>query len=227
MVKRISATVALLLIVCFSVFANDSTEQVENAFPSDEDLNNALSVIMDCLSATVAASYSPSDIVLPSCSISFSPETGLPLRFAYFLADPYTFEQALGKGIGLQNSFFSAIVSLLQKSQQDPLLSAVYLTISSHSYDVNKYILSGFMSLSYPDRITIDEIANFLMSRQHIDKTINIDLNLSVIKVKTGQPVNIEGSFRMETDENGSIVVIPVRLYKINGKTFEGGKFLF
>ncbi|MBQ9811487.1 MAG: hypothetical protein IJM52_10035, partial [Spirochaetales bacterium] len=56
--------------------------------PTDAEILDSLTVIMDCVSASLVTECTDSDIDLPCSNVSMNQGSMLPRRIAYFLADP-------------------------------------------------------------------------------------------------------------------------------------------
>lgn len=211
------------LIVSLPLAADESEH-----FPSPEEINQVMQVITDCFSASLAATYSEEHLELPSCSVSINTETYLPSRIAFFLANPYEFQLILKNEVAPQKNLLSAILSLLQNQKADPLLSATYINLSSKNYQSNSYYVNGYINLMYPENTTLNDLSQFLLSREYTENSIKLNLSLNVVKV-SGNPVSVTfgGNFEMSVKEDGTINVSSLDSYTINGRLFEAGSFSF
>ena len=221
MVKRCLIIFLVVSLAFTSLYANPS-----DPLPTTEEVGQALTVIMDCLSASLVTSCTDSKITLPNCTVSVSQTSKLPLRIAYFLADPYEYLEALtpaSEGNGIFSSFFA----FLNNTIEDPLVSAVYLVMSSRGYNSGDYLLSGSINFTYPEGATLEDVIDVWSSRENTGQSIEMLVDIGLYGNKMTNPLLVSGNFVMSVNDAGEIVVASVGEYTINNYRFQGGEFRF
>lgn len=194
--------------------------------PTTQEVGDALTVIMDCLSASIVTTCTDSRIVLPNCTVSVGLASKLPLRVAYFLADPSEYVDALAPSSEV-GSFFSTFLSFLNNAMEDPLVSAVYVAMVSRNYASGDFLLSGSITFSYPEGATFDDVMEVWTSRQNTGKSIGMAVEMGVYGIRMPRPLTVVGNFTMSVDDQGDVVVSSVGEYTINSYTFVNGEFRF
>ena len=221
MVKRI-LIVFLISMVAFSGLYASDTEPL----PTTEEVSQALTVIMDCLSASLVTSCTNSSIKLPNCTVSISQSSRLPLRIAYFLADPAEYCKALTpatEGSGLLSTF----LAFLNNTIEDPLVSTVYVVMSSRDYANGDYLLSGSINFTYPEGATLDDVMDVWTTRVNTNQSIGMIVDIGLYGNKMDRPLTVSGNFTMSVNDYGEVVVSSVGEYTINNYHFQGGQFTF
>ncbi len=221
MVKRLLIVLLIVLLSFSGLYANDS-----ELLPTIEEVNQALTVIMDCLSASLVTSCTKSNIKLPNCTVSMSQTSNLPLRIAYFLADPAEYCEALtpaNEGNGLLSTFFA----FLNNSLEDPLVSAVYVVMSSRGYSNGDYFLSGSINFTYPEGVTLDDVIDVWTTRVNTNQGIGLMVDIGLYGGEMERPLTVSGNFVMSVNDVGEIVVSSIGAYTINSYQFQGGQFKF
>ena len=145
MFRRFVIAGLVSLLIVSGLYADDAV-----LAPSTEEVGKALTVIMDCISASLVTECTDSPISLSCSNVQMDHETNLPRRIAYFLADPAEYVVALTPKSDT-SGFFAAFFALLSNTVEDPLVSAVYLAMSTRGYHQGGYLLSGSISFTYPD----------------------------------------------------------------------------
>ena len=221
MAKRCLILFLVISLAFTSLYANTS-----EPLPTAEEVSQALTVIMDCLSASLVTTCTNSKITLPNCTVSVSQTSNLPLRIAYFLADPYEYCEALtpaSEGSGL----FSTFLTFLNKTIKDPLVSAVYIVMSSRGYSSGDYLLSGSIDFTYPEGATLDDVINVWTTRVNTGQSIGMTVDIGLYGEKMERPLLVSGNFVLKVNDSGEIVVASVGEYSINSYRFQGGEFTF
>lgn len=221
MVKRILIVFLSFLLAFSGLYADDS-----EALPTTEEVGQALTVIMDCLSASLVTACTNSNIKLPNCTVSISQTTNLPLRIAYFLADPAEYCDALTpatEGNGLLATFFA----FLNNTIEDPLVSAVYVVMSSRGYSNGDFLLSGSINFTYPEGATLEDVIDVWTTRINTNQSIGMTVDIGLYGVKMERPLTVSGNFVMSVNDEGEVVVSSVGEYIINSYHFQGGQFRF
>ena len=221
MVKRCLVIFLVVSLAFTSLYATDS-----DSLPTMEEVNQALAVIMDCLSASLVTSCTDTNITLPNCTVSVSQTSKLPLRIAYFLADPYEYLEALTPA-SEGNNIFSSFLAFLNNTIEDPLVSAVYLVMSSRGYSSGDYLLSGSINFTYPEGATLDDVIDVWTTRVNTGQSIEMSVDIGLYGEKMTRPLLVSGSFVMSVNDSGEIVVASVGEYTINNYRFQGGEFRF
>ncbi len=221
MVKRCLVIFLVVSLAFTSLYATDS-----ESLPTMEEVNQALTVIMDCLSASLVTSCTDTNITLPNCTVSVSQTSKLPLRIAYFLADPYEYLEALTPA-SEGNNIFSSFLAFLNNTIEDPLVSAVYLVMSSRGYSSGDYLLSGSINFTYPEGATLDDVIDVWTTRVNTGQSIEMSVDIGLYGEKMTRPLLVSGSFVMSVNDSGEIVVASVGEYTINNYRFQGGEFRF
>lgn len=221
MVKRCLITFLVVSLAFTSLNATTS-----ETLPTTEEVSQALTVIMDCLSASLVTSCTDSQITLPNCTVSVSQTSHLPLRIAYFLADPYEYLEALTPASG-SSGIFSSFLAFLNNTIEDPLISAVYLVMSSRGYSSGDYLLSGSINFSYPEGATLEDVIDVWSSRENTGQSIEMSVDIGLYGNKMSNPLLVSGTFEMSVEDSGEIVVASVGEYTINNYRFQGGEFRF
>lgn len=220
MIRRLTIVgLVSLLLLSTCLFAED----IESP-PTTEEVSVSLTVIMDCISASLVTSCTDTDISLPCCNVSLDYRTQLPLRIAYFLADPAEYTDALApadSGYG----FFAVLMSLLNSAVENPLVSAVYVAMSSRDYKEGGYLLSGSISFEYPEGVTLDDLLAIWSTREDTDQSIALNVDMQVFGADMKRPLSISGRFDMSVAETGDIVVRSDGIYLINGFHYQNGEF--
>lgn len=221
MLRRCFVFVLIASFAFTSLYATDTELP-----PTTGEVGDALTVIMDCLSASIVTSCTDSKIKLPNCTVSVGQDSKLPRRVAYFLADPSEYVEALAPASEGGN-FLSTLLSFLNNAMEDPLVSSVYLVMASRGYVGGDYLLSGSISFSYPDGVTFDDVMEVWTSRRDTGQSIDMTVEMGVYGVAMARPLNVAGVFTMGVDDEGDIVVRSVGEYTINSYSFVNGEFRF
>lgn len=221
MVRRCFVFVLIASFAFTGLYAADSELP-----PTTDEVGDALTVIMDCLSASIVTSCTDSSITLPNCTVSVGQASKLPLRVAYFLADPSEYVEALAPAAEGGN-FLSSFLSFLNNAMEDPLVSAVYVAMASRGYGNGDYLLSGSITFSYPNGVTFDDVMEVWTTRQNTGQTIDMTVEMRVYGFAMARPLYVTGNFTMGVDDEGDIVVSSVGEYSINSHTFVNGEFRF
>ncbi len=221
MTRRFFIFGLIILLAFEGLYATDSEMP-----PTSEEVGDALTVIMDCLSASIVTSCTDSNITLPNCTVSIGQTTGLPLRVAFFLADPAEYLVALAPSSEGSN-FLSTLFSFLNNAIKDPLISAVYMSMASRGYSNGDYLLSGSITFSYPNEVSFDDVFQVWTSRVNTGNSIEMTVEMGLYGLKMERPLYINGVFNMSVDDDGDIVVQSVGEYRINTFYFVNGEFKF
>ncbi|MCQ2411465.1 MAG: hypothetical protein MJ057_00740 [Sphaerochaetaceae bacterium] len=209
------------MLIVSGLYADD-----EVLAPSTEEVGKALTVIMDCISASLVTECTDSPISLSCSNVQMDHETNLPRRIAYFLADPAEYVSALTPKSD-SSGFFAAFFALLSNTVEDPLVSAVYLAMSTRGYHQGGYLLSGSISFTYPDGATLDDVLEIWSTRYGTKEGIMMAVDMQLYGSELTRPLVINGNFRMGLSDLGDIVVNAVDIYTINGIGYIGGEFRF
>ena len=219
MIRRLIAVgmVSLLLIAC--LFAEDAELP-----PTDEEVLDSLTVIMDCVSASLVTECTETDIELPCSIVSMVNGSMLPGRIAYFLADPSEYTDMLAPAEA-GGGFFAALLSLLNGVTENPLVSAVYVAMSTRGYREGDFLLSGYISFSYPDGADLDQLLDIWSSRNNTGQSIGLSVDMQVYGSRLTRPIYLNGDFSLSVDDYGDIVISSLGVYRINGYAYQGGEF--
>ena len=220
MIRRFTIVGLVSLLLLTNVLYAD--ELVEK--PSTGDVNNSLMVILDCISASLVTECTDTTIKLPCSNVSMDPDVRLPKRIAYFLADPYEFVNALSPADS-QNGFFSSFLSVLNTATENPMVSAVYVAMTTRDYHQGDFLLSGSIVFEYPEGATIEEVLNLWSAKEDNGKEINMSLDMKVYGKKLTEPISLSGDFDMSIDKSGTILIKSADTYTINGYAYLGGEF--
>ncbi len=125
------------------------------------------------------------------------------------------------------NNFLSSFLFFLDKTIADPLVSAVYVVMSSRGYASGDYLLSGSINFTYPEGATLDDVIAVWTTRENINQSIEMAVDIGVYGEKMERPLTVSGTFLMSVNEAGEIVVASVGEYTINTYRFQGGEFRF
>ncbi|MGP1507559.1 MAG: hypothetical protein ACTTJW_01585 [Sphaerochaeta sp.] len=222
MIRRITIVgLVSLLLLNFCLYAENPETP-----PSNDEVGVAITVIMDCISASLVTSCTPSNINLPCSNVSINPQTNLPIRISYFLADPFEYVKALAPPDS-SGGFFSSLLSLLNSAAGDPLVTSVYVVMAARGYTPGGYLLSGNISFSFPEGVFLDDVINIWSSREDTGQSIYFKLEMRVYGTELDRPLSVSGEFDMSVDSDGGIVIKSVDIYKINGYGYRGGEFRF
>lgn len=221
MFRRFVIAGLVSLLIVSGLYADD-----EVLAPSTEEVGKALTVIMDCISASLVTECTDSPISLSCSNVQMDHETNLPRRIAYFLADPAEYVSALTPKSD-SSGFFAAFFALLSNTVEDPLVSAVYLAMSTRGYHQGGYLLSGSISFTYPDGATLDDVLEIWSTRYGTKEGIMMAVDMQLYGSELTRPLVINGNFRMGLSDRGDIVVNAVDIYTINGIGYIGGEFRF
>lgn len=221
MFRRFVIAGLVSLLIVSGLYADD-----EVLAPSTEEVGKALTVIMDCISASLVTECTDSPISLSCSNVQMDHETNLPRRIAYFLADPAEYVSALTPKSD-SSGFFAAFFALLSNTVEDPLVSAVYLAMSTRGYHQGGYLLSGSISFTYPDGATLDDVLEIWSTRYGTKEGIMMAVDMQLYGSELTRPLVINGNFRMGLSDLGDIVVNAVDIYTINGIGYIGGEFRF
>lgn len=209
-------------------FSNASTclyAEEPDLAPTEEEVSVALTVIVDCLSASLVTSCTDTDIVLPCSNVQMNSSSGLPRRIAYFLADPSEYVKALAPSDSA-GGFFASLLSLVNNTARNPLVSAAYLAMSTRGYTQGGYLLSGSITFSYPDGVTLEDVLELWTTRESTgDRGITMVVEMQVYGSNLSRPLSVGGRFRMLVNEDSDIVINSVGVYNINGLAYQGGEF--
>ena len=220
MIRRLTIVgLVSLLLLTESLFAVDSTQP-----PSDDEVAYSLTVIVDCVSASLVTECTDSGINLPCSNVSMDLDSKLPKRIAYFLADPSEYVTALAPAEST-GGFLAALMSLLNSAADNPLVSAVYVIMSTREYTPGAFLLSGSISFDYPEGATLDDVLDIWSSRVQTDQNITMHVDIQVFGNNMNRPLAIAGDFAMYVDKDGSIVVESIGVYSINEYHYQGGRF--
>lgn len=219
MIRRITIVglVSLLLLSCLYA------EETELP-PTDAEILDSLTVIMDCVSASLVTECTDSDIDLPCSNVSMNQGSMLPRRIAYFLADPSEYVDKLAPADS-GGGFFAALLSLLNSATENPLVSAVYVAMSTRDYKEGDFLLSGYISFEYPEGADLDQVLAIWSSRENTGQSIGLSVDMQVYGSKLSRPMYLSGDFSLSVDDTGDIVISSVNVYRINGYAYQGGEF--
>ena len=206
-----------MLIAC--LFAEDAELP-----PTDEEVLDSLTVIMDCVSASLVTECTETDIELPCSIVSMVNGSMLPGRIAYFLADPSEYTDMLAPAEA-GGGFFAALLSLLNGVTENPLVSAVYVAMSTRGYREGDFLLSGYISFSYPDGADLDQLLDIWSSRNNTGQSIGLSVDMQVYGSRLTRPIYLNGDFSLAVDDYGDIVISSLGVYRINGYAYQGGEF--
>jgi len=224
MAKRRILIYVLIILLPATLCAFDRDSEM----PGEEDISKALTVIVDCITSSLASQYASTTVELPCSSFSIDTNTLLPQRIAYFLADPSDFQRVIASALDMDGgNIFSTLFSAVRRSVNDPYLAAVSYMLGSRGYQMSDYLVSGSITFSYPEGTTFDTISGVLSRRIPSEDFSNVSLNLSLYGLRMDLPMYISGVFTVSVDEGGSIVVNSVDAYWINDYCFAGGSFRF
>lgn len=216
----IAGLISLLLMT--GLYAQD-----EVVPPTNEEIGTALTVIMDCISASLVTECTDSPISLPCSNVQMDSETSLPRRIAYFLADPSEYTLALAPKTDSSGGFFSSFLALLSNSAENPLVSAVYIAMAARGYQQGDYLLSGSISFSYPQGATLDDVLEIWSSRNGSHEELTLVVDMQLYGNRLLRPLTVYGTFTMGLDSDRSIAIRSVGVYTINGIGYKGGEFRF
>jgi len=220
MIRRLTIVgLVSLLLLTNSLFAVS-----EETPPTDEEVSAALNVMLDCVSASLVTSCTDSGITLPCSSVSIEKESRLPLRIAYFLADPSEYVKAMAPSES-SGGFFAALMSLLNNVTENPLVSAVYVVMATREYIPGGSLVNGSISFGYPEGATLDDVLAIWSTRAYTDQSIKLRVDMTVIGTSFARPLSLYGLFEMSVDRNGDIVVKSIDVYTINGYGYQNGEF--
>ncbi|MCF0261421.1 MAG: hypothetical protein HUK23_00745 [Sphaerochaetaceae bacterium] len=222
MVRRLTIVGLAALLLLPSLYANDI--DISNT-PTIDEVGKALTVITDCISASLVTSCTDSPISLPCNNVQINTDTKLPQRIAFFLADPSEYVTALSPNGEPSKGFFSNLIAMLNSSVQDPLVTAVYIVMSTRGYAPHDYLLSGSISFKYPEGATLQDVLSVWTTREPTNETIDMIVEMNVNGVSLERPLSVAGLFKMGVDETGDIVINSVGVYNINGLAYQGGEF--
>lgn len=219
--------IVIAALICIFISPILSAEDMQA--PSNEEFATALTVIMDCVSASLVTECTDSGIVLPCSSIQIEGSTNLPKRLAYFLADPAEFMVSLTPKVEGTNKFLASVFSFLTSSAENPLVSAVYIAMSLRGYREGDFLLSGSITFDYPKGATLDGIIDVWSQRVGSCESILMNVDMQVYGNALGRPMTVCGEFEMHLSESGEgdIVISSIGAYTINGIAFVGGEFRF
>ena len=172
-----------MVLLVFGVYAEEAPR---------EDVEKAFNVFTDCLTAAILAEYSEPHMELPCVSISKDSSTGLPLRVAFFLADPSDYAKELSPGF--------------MKKIPNEQLAAVGRILESRGYQMSDYLLSGSVILSFSEGQTPQNIEEILGTKTKTDHLARLTISLGIFGFKLDYPLLIEGDFDVSIDEDGYVV---------------------
>ncbi len=240
MKRYLSATVFLMFILT-SVFAvNDSINNDPKPYPavtvddpgdyvfaSKEDIQKAITVVVDSAAAVLTTNYGNTAIELPSIAIT-AQDSGLPSRITFFLADPNSFTREISKHMGAENTnFFSNIISSFSKAVSDPLLGAVYYGLSSRHYEPGDYLISGSVVFSFPEGYEGLNVSEIIYSGITENNPVKVSTNLNLFGLQLEQPVKVVGDFLVSVENKSKLVIKSIGEYRINDTVYENGVFVF
>ena len=172
-----------MVLLVFGVYAEEA---------SREDVEKVFNVFTDCLTAALVSEYSVPRTELPCVSISKDPSTGLPLRVAFFLADPSDYAKELAPGF--------------RKKNLSPQLAAVGKIMEDREYQMSDYLLSGSVILSFSEGQTPETIESYLSEKTATENFVRLTVSLGVFGFKLEHPLLIEGNFDVSIDDEGYVV---------------------
>lgn len=219
MMRRLITIGVVSLLLVTSLFADDAELP-----PTDEEVLDSLTVIMDCVSASLVTECTETDISLPCSNVSIIQESNLPARIAYFLADPYEYERKLAPSES-GGGFFAALLSLLNGAVENPLVSAVYVAMSTRDYRQGDFLLSGSISFTYPEGADLNQLLAIWSSRENTGQSIGLSVDMQVYGSRLTRPMYLNGDFSLAVDDRGDIVISSLGIYRINGYAYQGGVF--
>ena len=219
MIRRLTIVGLVSLLLISSLFAEETELP-----PTDAEVLDSLTVIMDCVSASLVTECTDSDIDLPCSNVSMNQGSKLPRRIAYFLADPSEYVDKLSPSDS-NGGFFAALLSLLNSATENPLVSAVYVAMSTRGYREGDFLLSGYISFTYPEGADLDQVLAIWSSRENTGQSIGLSVDMQVYGSKLSRPMYLTGDFSLSVDDTGDIVISSVNVYRINGYAYQGGEF--
>ncbi len=220
MIRRLTIVGLVSLLLLTNILYAEGNEGT----PPMEDIESSLTVVMDCISASLVTECTDSNITLPCSNVSMEDNAQLPRRIAYFLADPSEFVNAMtpaDQGLG----FFASLRSLLYSATENPLVSAVYVSMATREYSPGDFLLSGSITFDYPEGATLEDILEIWSSRKNTGESIGLSVDMNVFGRGLTTPIALAGEFDMSVDDYGNIVVRSIDTYTINGFAYRGGEF--
>lgn len=217
MTKRLVVVFITLVLLTSPLFALD-----------EEEITNALTPFLDCVSASVLCNYVQKSFALPSSAITVYGDSNLPARISYFLADPAEFKETME--LNLKSSgydFFINLFSRISKSKDNELLNEIYNTLASKDYKLSDFIVNGWISFDYPEQITGDELMSIWLNRTETPGSIGVKIDVTLLGNKLENPVSVQGYFTLAVNSEHKIEIASVGEYSINGVEYYDGSFSF
>ena len=175
--------ILFMVLLCFGLYAEEAQR---------EDIEKAFNVFTDCLTAAIVGEYSEPRNEMPCVSILRDPATDLPLRVAFFLADPSDYAKELASGF--------------RKKAQNAQLAAVGRILDSRGYQMSDYLLSGSVMLSFSEGQTPESVMSALMDKNGAGRIARLTVSLGIFGFKLEYPLLIEGDFDISIDDEGFVV---------------------
>ena len=175
--------ILFMILLCFGIYAEEA---------SREDIEKAFNVFTDCLTAAIVGEYSEPRVEMPCVSILRDPATDLPLRVAFFLADPSEYAKELTPGF--------------RKKFQNAQLVAVGRILESRGYQMSDYLLSGSVMLSFSEGQTPESVMNALADKSGTGRIARLTVSLGIFGFKLEFPLLIEGDFDISIDDEGFVI---------------------
>lgn len=216
MKKILSAIIIISLFSGFFVFAQDTNIEISS------DNAKTITAIIDCLSAAVASNISSTTVSLPSTTVSNDPDTLLPQRISFFLADPSVYLTVMSKTNS--GNILSSLVKFMSHSISDPVLAKAYRPMSDRAYKRSDYLLNGYVNLTYPDNSNYESIREIWINRTPSKNSITLAINLKVNGNAVKEPVSIAGIFNVCINEEG-ILTVSSDAFTINETSYTEGIF--
>lgn len=220
MVKRI-------LVFLFAIAAVFSPVYAQQA-PDPEKVEAAFMVIADCVNASLACGISPVNVELHSVTRSVDGETSLPVRYAFFLADPGDIRNSIDSyASAFRQSFFSNLFSVEVTVARDSYLVDIGETLASREYRMSDYLLTGSVTFSFPEDMDAESLDYILRTRPQTEDFMKVGLNLGLFGTKVDGSLFIEGEFCVSVAGDGSLLFTCENGYKVNGISYEAQTFFY
>lgn len=215
MKKILSVIIIVSLFSSFCIFAQSTDIELNS------DNIKSLTVIVDCLSAAIASNISETIISLPSTTVSNNPQTLLPQRISFFLADPSVFMSVISKPTS--GKILASLTKFMTHSISDPVLAKAYLPMADRAYKRSDYLLNGYVNISYPEEVTYESIREVWLNRTPTINSIKLSIDLNVDGNAVLDPLDISGTFDVSVNEEGLLAITSLDTFTINNTQYTQG----
>lgn len=211
----------LLVIVCLLIPTGLMASY--DYIPTSNDVSTSLQAIIDATMSSVASYLASPPLQLPGCDIGDSSGKALPESIIFKDSDLALYLPVLRPEAPATSSWLQRLLSKASSAISSPLASTAVSLLDNNGWKNGDAVLSGDLSLWFPDGTTVASLMALLVSPKPGETTASVTVDMSLVGNRFGGPVQIEGEFLLEVPQRGTLMITPRNL-SANGLDCEGGR---